>query len=82
MLRDLGYLAFTYGVPQQPPASPGYDVAQVRDGRIALLYTLLNGFTDPGVAGLIGESGTHAAGCLKCQMTSAGPAVARAASGR
>jgi hypothetical protein len=24
----------------------GYDVAQVRDGRIALLYTLQNGFTD------------------------------------
>ena len=43
---DLGYLAFTYGVPQQPPASIGYDVAQVRDGRIAVLYTLLNGFTD------------------------------------
>jgi hypothetical protein len=46
VLRDLGYLAFTYGVPQQPPASIGYDVAQVRDGRIAVLYTLLNGFTD------------------------------------
>ena len=46
VLRDLGYLAFTYGVPQQPPASIGYDVAQVRDGRIAGLYTLLNGFTD------------------------------------
>jgi len=46
VLRDLGYLAFIYGVPQQPPASTGYDVAQVRDGRIALLYTLLNGFTD------------------------------------
>jgi hypothetical protein len=46
VLRDLGYLAFTYGVPQQPPASIGYDVAQVRDGRVAVLYTLLNGFTD------------------------------------
>ena len=46
VLRDLGYLAFTYGVSQQPPASLGYDVAQVRDGRIAVLYTLLNGFTD------------------------------------
>jgi hypothetical protein len=46
VLRDLGYLAFTYGVPQQPPASIGYDVAQVRDGQIAVLYTLLNGFTD------------------------------------
>jgi len=46
VLRDLGYLAFTYGVPKQPPASIGYDVAQVRDGRIAVLYTLLNGFTD------------------------------------
>lgn len=46
VLRDLGYLAFTYGMPQQPPASIGYDVAQVRDGRIAVLYTLLKGFTD------------------------------------
>ncbi len=46
VLRDLGYLAFTYGVPQRPPASTGYDVALVRDGRIAVLYTLLNGFTD------------------------------------
>ena len=46
VLRDLGYLPFTYGAPQQPPASSGYDVAQVRDGRIAVLYTLLNGFTD------------------------------------
>ena len=46
VLRDLGYLAFTYGVPKQPPASIGYDVAQVRDGRIVVLYTLLNGFTD------------------------------------
>jgi hypothetical protein len=27
VLRDLGYLAFTYGVPQQRPASLGYDVA-------------------------------------------------------
>ena len=46
VLRDLGYLPFTYGVPEQPPASIGSDVALVRDGRIALLYTLLNGFTD------------------------------------
>ena len=46
VLRDLGYLAFNYGVPEQPPASSGYDVALVRDGRIAVLYTLLNGFTD------------------------------------
>jgi hypothetical protein len=46
VLRDLGYLAFTLGVPEQPPASIGYDVVQVRDGRIAVLYTLLNGFTD------------------------------------
>jgi hypothetical protein len=46
VLRDLGYLAFTHRVPRQPPASIGYDVALVRDGRIAVLYTLLNGFTD------------------------------------
>ena len=48
VLRDLGYLAFTLGVPEQPPASIGYDVALVRDGRIAVLYTLLNAFTDRG----------------------------------
>jgi hypothetical protein len=28
-------------VPEQPPAVSGYDVALVRDGRIAVLYTLL-----------------------------------------
>ena len=43
MLRDLGYLPFTFGEPEQPPASTGYDVALVRDGRIAALYTLING---------------------------------------
>lgn len=40
--RDLGHLPFNLGVPEQPPAVSGYDVAQVRDGRIAVLYTLLN----------------------------------------
>jgi hypothetical protein len=39
--RDLGHLAFNLGVPEQPPAVSGYDVALVRDGRIAVLYTLL-----------------------------------------
>ena len=46
VLRDLGQLAFNYGVPEQPPAVTGYDVAVVRDGRIAVLYTLMDGFTD------------------------------------
>lgn len=46
VLRDLGQLAFNYGLPQQPPAVTGYDVALVRDGRIAALYTLINGLTD------------------------------------
>jgi hypothetical protein len=46
VLRDLGLLAFNYGVPAQPPAVTGYDVALVRDGRIAVLYTLINGLTD------------------------------------
>jgi hypothetical protein len=46
VLRDLGQLAFNYGVPARPPAVTGYDVALVRDGRIAVLYTLMNGFTD------------------------------------
>ena len=40
--RDLGHLAFNLGVPEQPPAVSGYDVALVRDGRIAVLYTLLS----------------------------------------
>ena len=38
---DLGLLAFNLGVPEQPPAANGIDVALVRDGRIARLYTLL-----------------------------------------
>jgi SnoaL-like domain len=40
--RDLGYLAFNLGVPEQPPTVSGNPVALVRDGRIALLYTLLS----------------------------------------
>ena len=40
--RDLGHLAFNLGVPEQSPTVSGYDVAQVRDGQIAVLYTLLN----------------------------------------
>ncbi len=42
VLRDLGHLPFNQGVPEQPPAVSGYDVALVRDGRIAVLYTLVN----------------------------------------
>ena len=41
VLRDLGYLAFVHGVPEQPPATTGFDVAMVRDGRIAVLYTVV-----------------------------------------
>ena len=48
VLRDLGVLAFTYALPEQPPAVTGSDVAVVRDGRIAVLYTLMDGFTDRG----------------------------------
>lgn len=40
--RDLGLLNFNFGEPAQPPAASGLDVALVRDGRIAVLYTLLN----------------------------------------
>ena len=40
--RDLGHLAFNLGAPEQPPAVAGYDVALVRDGRIAVLDTLLS----------------------------------------
>ena len=39
--RDLGLLNFNLGVPEQPPAVSGVDVALVRDGRIAVLHTLL-----------------------------------------
>jgi len=39
--RDLGLLAFNLGVPEQPPAVSGVDVALVRDGRIAALSTIL-----------------------------------------
>jgi SnoaL-like protein len=38
---DLGLLAFHMGVPEQPPAVSGIDVAVVRDGQIAELHTLL-----------------------------------------
>ena len=41
--RDLGLLAFNLGVPEQPPAVSGIDVALVRDGRVAVLHTLLIG---------------------------------------
>jgi len=39
--RDLGLLRFNLGVPKQSPAVSGIDVALVRDGRIAVLHTLL-----------------------------------------
>ena len=38
---DLGLLNFNLGAPKQPPAVSGVDVALVRDGRIAVLHTLL-----------------------------------------
>jgi hypothetical protein len=39
--RDLGLLAFNMGVPEQPPSVTGFDVAVVRDRRIAALHTLV-----------------------------------------
>jgi hypothetical protein len=36
-----GHEALNEGVPEQPPAVSGFDVALVRDGRIAVLHTLL-----------------------------------------
>jgi hypothetical protein len=39
--RDLGLLAFNLGAPEQPPTVSGIDVALVRDGRIAVLHTIL-----------------------------------------
>ena len=38
---DAGLLAFNLGVPEQSPAVSGIDVAMVRDGRIARLFTFL-----------------------------------------
>ena len=38
---NLGLLAFNLGPPEQAPAVSGIDVALVRDGRIAVLHTLL-----------------------------------------
>ena len=38
---DMGLLAFNLGVPEQPPAVSGIDVALVRDGRITVLTTFL-----------------------------------------
>jgi len=38
---DLGLLAFNMGLPEQPPAVSGIDVALVRDGQIAVLHTLV-----------------------------------------
>ena len=38
---DLGLLAFNLGTPEQTPAVSGVDVGLVRDGRIAVLHTLL-----------------------------------------
>jgi hypothetical protein len=40
---DLGLLNFNLGEPAHPPAVSGVDVALVRDGRIAVLHTLLTG---------------------------------------
>ena len=39
--RDLGLLTFNLGIPEQTPAVSDVDVALVRDGRIAVLHTLL-----------------------------------------
>jgi hypothetical protein len=43
--RDLGLLSFNLGVPEQTPAVSGIDIALVRDGRIAVLHTLLTAQT-------------------------------------
>ncbi len=41
VLRDLGHLAFIHDRLSSLPAGHGYDVALIRDGRIAVLYTLV-----------------------------------------
>jgi hypothetical protein len=43
--RNLGLLTFNLGMPEQPPAVSGVDVALVREGRIAVLHTLLTSET-------------------------------------
>ena len=40
--RDLGFLAFNLAAPGQPPTVSGFDVGLVREGRIAVLHTLLS----------------------------------------
>jgi hypothetical protein len=39
--HDLGYLAWNFGPDGEPPAVRGVDIALVRDGLIASVYTLL-----------------------------------------
>ena len=39
--HDLGYLAWHSGPKEQPPVVSGIDIALIREGRIAALYTLL-----------------------------------------
>ena len=39
--HDLGYLAWHFGPEGQPPVVSGMDIAIVKEGRIATLYTLL-----------------------------------------
>jgi hypothetical protein len=41
VVRDLGHLAWAFGPEGQPPVVRGVDVALVRDGLIASLYTFL-----------------------------------------
>jgi len=39
--HDLGYLAWHFGAQGQPPVASGMDIAMVKEGRIATIYTLL-----------------------------------------
>ena len=39
--HDLGYLAWHFGPKEQPPVVSGMDIAIIREGRIAAVYTLL-----------------------------------------
>jgi hypothetical protein len=41
VVQDMGYLAWDFGPPGQPPVVQGADIALVSEGRISSLHTML-----------------------------------------